>query len=262
MDTLRKMVRRLDAGEDFVVVTVAEVSGSAPPRAGFRMAVTADAIEGTVGGGALEKEAVGLARALLAGSGGPRLERFDLAALGMACGGGVTLFLEPFRASTPLWIFGGGHIGAALAPMARAAGFAVTVVDDRPEYADFARRGDGIRALCRPYDEAVRLVPDGAFVVIVTHGHAHDEALLNAVARRSPRLPYVGMIGSARKVAAALERIRAAGVDPGPDVYAPVGLDLGGDSPGEIALAIAAQILGIRHGKPGLPHYRDRRLAT
>jgi xanthine dehydrogenase accessory factor len=258
MEALRRTVERLADGEDVVLVTVVAVDGSAPPRVGFRMAVTAAGLDGTVGGGALENEAVRMARELLAGSGGARLERIDVAEIGMACGGEVTLFLEPFRSAPRLWIFGGGHIGKALVPMAAAAGFGVTVVDNRPEFAEPARFPEAARSLCMPYENAVKLVPEGAYAVIVTHGHMHDAELLDAVVRMQPRLPYVGMIGSSRKIAKVLDGIRAAGVDPGPDVYAPVGLDLGGDTPGEIALAIAAQILGVRHRKAGLPHYRDR----
>ena len=139
MDTLRKAVSLVGDGEDVVLVTVVAIAGSAPPRVGFRMAVTGGGTEGTVGGGALENEAIRLARALLAGDGTARLERIDVAAIGMECGGEVTLFLEPFRAAPRLWIFGGGHIGKALAPMAAAAGFTVTVVDNRPEFADRTR---------------------------------------------------------------------------------------------------------------------------
>ncbi|MDD5307870.1 MAG: XdhC/CoxI family protein [Deltaproteobacteria bacterium] len=258
MDTLRKTVERLGGGEDAVLVTVVATEGSVPPRVGFRMAVTGAGEEGTVGGGALEKEAVRLARKLLAEGGEGRLERIEVSKLDMTCGGAVTLFFEPFRAAQSLWIFGGGHIGKALVPMAAAAGFSVTVADNRPEYADRARFPEAVRTVCAPYPESVAMVPKGAFVVITTHGHAHDEEVLNAMARFSPRLPYVGMIGSSHKIAKALSDMRAAGIDPGPDVYAPVGLDLGGDTPGEIALAIAAQILGVRHKKTGLPHYRDR----
>jgi len=258
METLQRAVSLHGEGEEVVLVTVVAIAGSAPPRVGFRMAVTAGGTEGTVGGGALENEAVRLARALLAGDGTARLERIDVAAIGMECGGEVALFIEPFRAAARLWIFGGGHIGKALAPMASAAGFSVTVADNRPEFADRSRFPGAARTICMPYDESVKLVPEGAYVVIVTHGHAHDEELLAAVVRREPRLPYVGMVGSSRKIAKALAEIRAAVVDPGPDVYAPIGLDLGGGTPGEIALAIAAQLLGVRHGKGGLPHYRDR----
>jgi xanthine dehydrogenase accessory factor len=258
METLRKTVSLLGTGEDIVLVTVVATAGSVPPRAGFRMAVTADGAEGTVGGGALESEAIRMARALLEGGDGPRLERIDVAAIGMTCGGEVTLFLEPFRSAPCLWIFGGGHIGKALAPMAAAVGFSVTVADNRPEFADKARFPEAARTICAPYVESVKLIPAGAFVAILTHGHAHDEEVLNAVTMMEPRLPYIGMVGSSRKIAKALDEIRASGVDPGPDVYAPIGLDLGGDTPGEIALAIAAQILGVRHGKDGLPHYRDR----
>jgi xanthine dehydrogenase accessory factor len=261
METLRTTVDRIASGEDVVLVTVVGISGSVPPRVGFRMAVTADAAQGTVGGGALENEAVRMARALLSGNGEARLERIDVASIGMACGGEVTLFLEPFRAAPRLWIFGGGHIGKALAPMAAAAGFSVTVADNRPEFADKARFPEAARAICAPYYESVKLVPEGAFVAILTHGHAHDEEVLKAMTMMEPRLPYVGMVGSSRKIAKALDEIRKSGVDPGPDVFAPIGLDLGGDAPGEIALAIAAQILGVKHRKIGLPHYRDRHFA-
>jgi xanthine dehydrogenase accessory factor len=260
METLRRTVSLLGGGEDVVLVTVVATAGSVPPRVGFRMVVTAGGAEGTVGGGALENEAIRMARALLQGGGEARLERIDVAAIGMACGGEVTLFLEPFRSAPRLWIFGGGHIGKALAPMAAAVGFSVTVADNRPEFADKARFPEAERTICAPYDESVKLVPAGAFVAILTHGHAHDEEVLRAMTMMEPRLPYVGMVGSSRKIAKALDEIRASGVDPGPDVYAPIGLDLGGDTPGEIALAIAAQILGVRHRKDGLPHYRDRHL--
>jgi xanthine dehydrogenase accessory factor len=258
METLRATWERIAGGEDVVLVTVVATAGSVPPRVGFRMAVTTVGTEGTVGGGALENEAIRMARALLVGGGEARLERIDVATIGMACGGEVTLFLEPFRSAPRLWIFGGGHIGKALAPMAAAAGFSVTVADNRAEFADKARFPDAARTICAPYDESVRLVPAGAFVAILTHGHAHDEEVLGAMLRMEPRLPYVGMVGSSRKIAKALDDIRAEGVDPGPDVYAPIGLDLGGDTPGEIALAIAAQILAVKHRKADLPHYRDR----
>lgn len=261
MDVLRECVERVAGGEDLMLVTVVGVDGSVPPRVGFRMLVTASHTAGTVGGGALEMEAVRRARALLAAGGGPLLQRLDVAELEMACGGGVSLFFEPFCAASALWIFGGGHIAKALVPMAAAAGFRVTVVDNRPEFAEAARFPEAACTLCAPYAEAASRVPPGAFVVIVTHGHAHDEELLGAMARIEPKLPYIGMIGSARKIAEAKKRIVAGGVEISDNVHAPIGLDLGGDTPGEIALGIAAQILGIRHGKAGLPHYHERRRA-
>lgn len=262
MDVLRRTIERAAGGESLVLVTVVGVEGSVPPRVGFRMLVTRADTQGTVGGGGLEQEAVRLARELLAENGGPRLACLDVADLDMACGGGVTLFLEPFRAASALWIFGGGHIARALVPMAAAAGFRVTVADNRPEFAEASRFPEAACTFCAPYAEAAGKVPPGAFVVIVTHGHAHDEELLGAMARIEPMLPYIGMIGSARKIAEARKRIMASGIEIGDNVHAPIGLDLGGDTPGEIALGIAAQILGVRHGKPGLPHYRDRRTAS
>ncbi len=261
MDVLRIAIERAAGGEDLVLVTVVGVGGSAPPRVGFRMLVTGADCQGTVGGGNLEHEAIRMARELLAAGGGPRLEHLDVADLDMSCGGEVTLFFEPFRAAPALWIFGGGHVAKALVPMAAATNWRVTVADNRAEFADPARFPEAAATVSAPYLEAAAKVPAGAFVVIVTHGHAHDEELLGVMARIEPKLPYIGMIGSARKIAEILSRLRAAGVETGDNIQTPIGLDLGGDTPGEIALCIAAQIQGLRHGKEGLPHYRDRHAA-
>jgi xanthine dehydrogenase accessory factor len=92
----------------------------------------------------------------------------------------------------------------------------------------------------------------------VTHGHAADQAVLAQLVRRDPPLRYIGMIGSRRKVRGALEALAGQGLEPGANLYAPIGLDLGGGSPAAIALAIAAELLGVLHGRGGLPHCRAR----
>jgi len=259
IDILERAVERAKAGEAVAIVTVIETSGSVPGKTGFRMIVTPGETEGTVGGGALEKEAIREARELLAARASARTVRIKVSDIDMQCGGEVSIFIEPCRPAAALWIFGGGHIAKALVPMAAGAGFSVTVVDHRPEFADKARFPQASRTLSAPYAEAAGSMPPGAFVVIVTHGHAHDAEVLIESARIEPPLPYIGMIGSRHKVAATLETLRAAGVTPGPNLYTPIGLDLGGGTPGEIALSIASEILGVLNGRRGLPHCRERK---
>ena len=176
----------------------------------------------------------------------------------MSCGGTAVLFVEPLRAAPHLWIFGAGHIAAALAPLAASVGFRAVVVDDRPAFADPARFPEATRVVCGEWAELARGVDPGSFVAIATHGHEHDEEVLAEVAAIEPALPYIGMIGSRGKVPGILARLRARGISVGENVFSPIGLDLGGGSPAEIAISIASEILGVLHGKAGLPHCRLR----
>jgi xanthine dehydrogenase accessory factor len=250
--------RNQEQGRDFVMVTVIDASGSIPGKPGARMLVRDDDIDGTVGGGALEKRAVEKSREMLAaGTGSPERVSWKTEELDMACGGATDLFFEPFFGPEPLWIFGGGHIAEQLVPLAARIGFSITVVDNREVFSRADRFPGAARALhCEDYTEVAEQVPDGAYVIVVTHGHMHDQDVLLALARRTPALPYIGMIGSRRKVPVALEHLRDNGVEPGPNIYAPIGLRLGGGTPAEIALAIAAEIQGLRSGETDLPHMR------
>lgn len=257
---LENAVAELASGRDFALVTVVACGGSVPAVVGAKMIVSRDGTSGTVGGGALEKHAVDRAREILGGSGGAMLLDIDLAGLGMACGGRISVFVEPHRAAPELWIFGLGHVGVEVVPLGAAVGFRVVAVDNRAELADPHRAPQAARVIHSEYGAAARDIPAGAYAVIVTHGHAHDQEVLLELARRDPPLAYIGMIGSASKVPQALEHLRRSGVEPGPNIFAPIGLDLGGGSPAEIALSIAAEILAVRHGKTDLPHCRERRM--
>ncbi len=157
------------------------------------------------------------------------------------------------RELAPLVILGAGHVGRALARVAEAADFEVTVVDDRPEFADPAAVPWARRVLCRPMAGAIAEVAPGpdAFVVVCTRGHLGD-AVCAEEALRSP-VRYVGVIGSRRKRAATLKRLRQAGV---PEhrldaLRLPVGLDLGAETPGEIAVAVVAEMIRIRRASEG-----------
>lgn len=256
LDAYREFVRLADAAQPVALVTVVETRGSAPRGMGAAMAVREDgSIVGTVGGGNLEHIAVRHALEAIE-DGRPRRFHYDYSGgpgqnLAKACLGKTDLYVQPCPAPPRLYVFGAGHIGIALAPIARASGFRVTVIDDRPGYPDAARFPEGVRCVAGPFVPTIEsLAFDGAtYVVVVTYGHEQDETVLSACLQR--RWRYLGMIGSRAKVA---RIFRTLGVDEETrrrlaEVHAPIGLDLGGRSPGEIAVQIAAELLAVRHGR-------------
>ena len=233
-----------------MLATVIQVEGSAPRQPGAKMLMLADGTTvGTVGGGALELAVVQACTEALAGS-EPRLLSYDLRPdLKMVCGGRARVFIEPLCAPRPLFLFGAGHIGLALHPLAQALGFAVTVVDDRPELAS-AARFPGAAALVHSYEPeqlAALPVDRRAYCVVATRGHKLDTEVVQLLMQREPR--YVGMIGSLTKRRAVERELVARGV---PEqrlatLTTPMGLDIGAESPQEIAVSIAAQLVQVRH---------------
>jgi xanthine dehydrogenase accessory factor len=144
-----------------------------------------------------------------------------------------------------LTVYGGGHVGAAVARLACYAGFHVTVVDDRQEFADPARYPEGVRALRRSLDDASELpFPDErTSVLVATRSHETDRAVILALA--GTPAPYVGLLGSRRKWKGIRAALEEAGADPVwiASVRTPAGLDLGGETPEEIAVEIVAEIV-------------------
>lgn len=253
------------AGRPFVLATVTDTSGSVPREPGAKMLVRADgSIAGTVGGGPLEGMAIVTARELIAGGGASKKESFELqhkgpTSLKMRCGGRVEIFFDVHRPPAAIVVIGGGHVGRATAGVATAAGIPVVVVDDRAEFSDPARF-PGARVLHKDLRaEGLAGVPvnAGDAVVIVTRCHDVDEGVLRS-AMGTPAA-YIGMIGSRRKVAEIFRRLAEDGADPAADprVHAPIGLALGTDAPGEIAVSILAEVLKVRSGRDAA-HLRDR----
>ena len=173
--------------------------------------------------------------------------------------GQVKIFIEPVLPAKKLVIFGGGHISLPLAEMAAILGFRVLVWDDRPEFASPQRFPRAQQVICSPLEtvfaqgELAGQIDQATRVVIVTRGHRQDKACL-AYAVDSPAC-YIGMIGSLPKIKATYQTLLAEGVDPEllAKVAAPTGLDLGGQSPAEIALSIMGEIVAREHGASGLP---------
>jgi len=246
---MREIITALDEAvqrsEPVALATVVEVNGASPAQVGFKLLIRPDgSVVGNVGGGELEQRIRDEAAAALR-DGGSRLVHYALReqgpdAVGMVCGGDVTVFVEPYQPAPTLLIVGGGHIGRPLADMARVAGFNVQVVDLRSE-----------RATVPQFDPAT--ITPWTYVVIITETHIADEQALRQVL--DTPAAYVGMIGSRRKIRTIFDSLQAEGVPAErlSRVRAPIGLDLGGRQPAEIAVAILAEIMQVRCGGTGQP---------
>jgi len=238
------------------LATVVTSTGSTPARMGMKMIVGGEGIvSGTIGGGALEKAVLDKIR--LECPSAPVKWAFDLGSgsgaeysTSMVCGGVEEILVEPLAAGTPLVIFGGGHCGVALSRLASWTGFAVTVYDDREEWAAREKHPSALRTMCAPYDMIRQHITVGAetYGVIMTHGHQHDADVLRQVIGWPWR--YLGMIGSAKKVAAVFDALNNEGVKKEVllRVFSPVGFPIGSHTPEEIAVSIVAQMVAVRTG--------------
>jgi len=240
--------------QPFVLCTVIETTGSSPGAVGQKMIVYRDGTTvGTVGGG-VNEERTRVTAVELFKNGTSRILTFNLAnplsSNEPVCGGEVRVFIELQMHEPRLLIFGAGHIGGTLARMADLARFQVSLIDERPEYADSKLFSDSIEVVCRPYQEAVEQlqIDRRCHVVVTTPGHLKDKEVLEKVLCYDAA--YVGLICSAKKMVemkrALSEKYDTARVE---SLFAPIGLNLGSTSPEEIAVEILAQIVAFRNGK-------------
>jgi xanthine dehydrogenase accessory factor len=248
-----KVQELLSTGAPFVSVTLIDAVGSTPQDAGCKLLVTADGLAfGTVGGGRVEARAIEQAREMLGSGPGRRTLFVDWnlqTDVKMTCGGRVKLFFETFaHAPWQIVIFGAGHVAQALVRTLLNLDCRLTCHDSRPEWVARLPSHPRLQAV-RADDLAGRVaaLPAGAFVVLMTKGHATDTPILLEALRRTD-FPYVGVIGSAAKRAALRRGIIEAGGDATAfeSVRCPMGLELGTNHPYEIALSIAAELVQVR----------------
>jgi len=171
------------------------------------------------------------------------------------------LFHDPVLPEEKLLILGGGHVAQALAALAPGLGFAVTVVDDRPEFVAEGRFPAGVRTVLAGFEAAVAAFPfdPATYAVILTRGHLLDLACVRAVLARPYR--YAGFMGSARKTRLVIEQVLKDGCDPAKvaSLCGPIGLDIGAETPAELAVAILAELVAVRRGAPILPSLQRAR---
>jgi xanthine dehydrogenase accessory factor len=248
---LSAAAQAMQSGRAAALVTVIGIAGSAPRTSGARMLVYGDGeIVGTVGGGTFEHRLIEQALAAIS-EGHPRRYAVHLTRdLGMCCGGAMEAFVEPLKQQEQLVIYGAGHVGLETALAASRLGFAVTVVDDRDEWLSTERFGEGVRLIESDPRRVLDTLPWGesAYHLIVTHSHQLDQDLVERILPRPAA--WVGMIGSRTKVAKFFIRLRAAGMEPAlfSRLCAPVGLDIGAETPEEIAISVVAELIRVRRG--------------
>lgn len=236
-------------GRPAVLCIVISTSGSTPRKAGSKMIVFADGtVWGTIGGGSVEKDVTSKALELMSG-GKPQKFAFHLQDdLNMHCGGEMEVYLEPICQSQNLYIFGGGHIGRALSKMAVDLGFAVTIIDPRPEI--FKEDFPSCTLMNQDYFEAIEQIPFNgqSYLVIVTPKHSYDEDILARVVRKPHH--YIGMIGSGRKIALLRKRFQEENLltkEELDTVDMPIGIKMNAETPQEIAVSILAKLIDVRN---------------
>ncbi len=268
-ELIKALLELAEKGEPAVLASVVADSGSTPRGAGAMMLVSNNRrVSGTVGGGAVEYEAEKTAQKVLAGK-GSRTEHYMLRQnqvqdLGMICGGEVYIdfnYMEPeelaafaqaeqekLNEAGRVYIFGGGHVAQALVPALAAIDFRCVVLEDRQDF-------------CRPElfpgVDATILIDNAEiaeyitvtaqdYAVIVTRGHKDDQ-LVQAQMLKTPAR-YIGVIGSRRKAASVFASLRAQGFNDGElkRITTPIGLNIGAETPAEIAVSIAAELIQVR----------------
>jgi xanthine dehydrogenase accessory factor len=254
-----ELKRARESGVRCCLATVAETRGSVPRAAGAKMLVHSDGQTfGTIGGGKLEALVVEAALAALV-EGAPVLKSYPLHedradSFGAICGGEVTILLEPQGPRERLVIVGAGHCGRAIARLASECGLHVTVLDDRTELlTDFSRANQLISDRTAAEFIAQHAWSAGDALVIVSRNYELDRVAL-AAALQKPAIGYLGMIGSRRKVRRVFEQLQTedeANRARLTRVFAPIGLDIGADSPAEIAVSVLAEIFQVLRKRTG-----------
>ncbi len=258
-------------GKDLVLVTVTEKEGMGPADVGKKMLVTSDEAFGTVGGGAIEFYAREKAKEVLKER-KSFSEKYLLCGkevypdvkgveLPMVCGGHATLFYEFVGPKQYVYIFGAGHCGEALAKTLKPLGFHVTIIDERDYVIDQLDDSADIKVVSGFVDFIEKQgLKDNAYIVVCTPSHTHDYHVLNKILEKKYHPAYFGMLCSKKKIAEYLEK---AYQEFGKDIdlknfYSPIGLNIGGNSPEEIAISISGEMLSVYYGKSELnAHLRD-----
>lgn len=276
-DDLKATARQwLAVGRSARLVQVQRTRGSVPRETGTRMLVAADAVAGTIGGGHLELQAIAQARAALAQA-SVSVDLVDIAlgpTLGQCCGGALTLQHAPLDAAAladwpaeaalfTLQLYGAGHVGRAIVQLLATLPCAVQWIDQREAEFPPDALPAHIQPLCVDAVEAeVTQAPPGAFYLVLTHSHALDLMITEAILRHGD-FAYLGLIGSATKRARFLRQLAQRGINASTldRITCPIGVPgIPGKAPEQIAVAVVAQLLQ-RAAELGTPADPDRAAA-
>lgn len=255
----------LAQGQGFVLAKVLETSGSTPRKSGAWLLMEENgSFLGTVGGGTLEAEVEKLMQATMQHR-ERRVYEFaltpaELGGLDMRCGGNAKVaisYVDPDHPDeletglgdpTKVYVFGAGHIAKALVPILHSVAFDTAVIDDRPEFASSERFPQSELIVSREYAKLLPALPLDAesYIVIVTRGHHYDLEVLREAIKQPAA--YIGMIGSRRKIADIFGQLEQEGISKEllSEVYSPIGVKIGAETPEEIAISITAELIRVR----------------
>ncbi len=274
MDIYSLIAELKNKGQDAYLVTVTSKSGMSPSDIGKKMVVLENGKSfGTIGGGSIEQYAIEKCKSEF-----PNRTSFsenyllmnkdvtldnDEIKLDMACGGKATLFYEFIGPKQHIYIFGAGHCGKALASLLKPMNFYVSVIDNRQELLEEIKEYAN-EIICNEFEQFVtnnKNKLDNSYIVVATPSHKYDYEVLDKIFALKIKPSYFGMLCSKKKINDYLSRLYE---QYGKDIdlknfYSPIGLNIGGDSPEEIAISIASEILSIYYKKDSLIHMRDKK---
>lgn len=279
-DLFQKLSERMKENKASILITVTKTRGATPGKTGFKILIGQEGrITGTIGGGAVEFHAINKCKELIKGNLTYYNEIIQLVdnEKGQAekinynkgsktipagitkivipawCGGEVELFYEIYKKQNVLYIFGAGHIGAAVSELALRHGFYVELFDNRKDILEaLPENVYSLKNLIEyPPVEFNYALNQSGYVLIVTQTHKHDLPMLEHLLKNYPEFKYIGMIGSKLKVKECILFLKNKyGKDISfENLYAPVGIDLGGDTPVDISLSILAEIFAVINNK-------------
>jgi len=248
-DIVEEAHKLMQASEPFAWVTIIGSEGSSARHLGASMIVTQDGrVFGTVGGAVAELQLIEQAVHAIK-EGKPRTVKMPLP----VCAGAITCFINIFQSLETLILIGAGHVAQPMAKLGKMLGFRVVVIDDRSEYATRERFPEADQLIVDSWEKALGEVriDENSFIIILTYAGEYDELALRKVI--NSKAAYIGMIASQSKAKAILAKLQR---DKVPDellsrVTTPIGLDVGAETPAEIAVSTMAQIIMIRKKATG-----------
>jgi xanthine dehydrogenase accessory factor len=253
VDIYDEIVRLRKLGQKCALATIVQKRGSIPSFESAKLLVREDgSMMGTVGGGCVEAEVWNAAREVL-DTEKPKNLSFSLgqeAAYdeGLICGGQVNIFVEPVVPQPHAFIFGGGHVSKSISKVATIAGFATVIVDDREAFANPERFPEAEATYAEEYEAVFSklAITSSSYIVIVTRGHRDDMRVLRWAVSTPAR--YISMIGSKRKTISVVHELEKEGLprEAFEKIFAPMGLEIGAESPEEIAISVVAEMIAIR----------------